>query len=243
MPLLQWAVAKWEFDKSQNALEEQFLRSLRRAIPPSIPLIIVADRGFGRTELFRFLDKLGFCFVIGVKGDAYIQCSGYRGLLRQYPLSIGQTVKRTNVLYRQRDPYLLKLALTCARIKKKASTWRLATPLPLTARPIVDSYRRRFWCEENFRDPKQAFGLAAVRVQKAARLENLLLALALVFFILAILRLRADMLGYTDTFAGRKKGQKMISWVTLALNLLAQSTNYLNLLFEANGSGLSLHWV
>ena len=35
VPVLQWAVLKWEFETSQNKFEEQFLQSLRRAIPYS----------------------------------------------------------------------------------------------------------------------------------------------------------------------------------------------------------------
>lgn len=47
VPALQWAVAKGGLRKSQNQLEEQCLRTLRRAIPGSRPVAIVADRGFG----------------------------------------------------------------------------------------------------------------------------------------------------------------------------------------------------
>lgn len=158
-------------------------------------------------------------------------------------MSLGQTFKLTEVVYHKKKQYRLKLALTCARIKGKTSAGRLATQLPLAARPIVEIYRRRFWGEESFRDQKQAFALESVRVQEPERLANLLLALALVFLILAVLGLRAEKLGYTDQLAGRKRGKKVISWVTLALRLLSQSTQYLNLLFEVKGSGLSLHWV
>ena len=50
VPILQWAVQKWEFEKTQNDVEVQFLQSLRRCIRHSLKTIIVADRGFGRTE-------------------------------------------------------------------------------------------------------------------------------------------------------------------------------------------------
>ena len=76
---------------------------------------------------------------------------------------------------------------------------------------MVEIYRRRFWCEESFRDQKQEFGLEGVRVCEARRLENLLLALALCFLLLAVIGLRAEKLGYATKFAGRKKGQKVLS--------------------------------
>ena len=74
-------------------MEEQFLQSLRRCIPHSLKTIIVADRGFGRTELFRFIDGLGFSYVVRVRGDVWIECRSYSGKLRDYPLLVGQTLK------------------------------------------------------------------------------------------------------------------------------------------------------
>jgi len=83
----------------KNKREEAFLRSLRRAIPRSRPVVIVADRGFGRTTLFEFLLTLGFPYVIRVTGKVWIQCPGYEGNLCDYPLSVGHTFTLTPVLY------------------------------------------------------------------------------------------------------------------------------------------------
>ncbi len=243
VPVLQWAVAKWEFEISQNKFEEQFIQSLRRCIRHSLKTVIVADRGFGRTELFRFISEQGLSYLIRVKGDVCIECRGYSGKLRDYPLLVGQTFKLSSVRYHKTKRLELKLALNCALIEKKVSAWLLATDLALQARQLVEIYRRRFWCEESFRDQKQEFGLEGVRVRQARRLENLLLALALVFLIVAVIGLRAEKLGYSDKFAGRKKGQKVISWVQVALHLLRESGRFLNLLFENKAGCFSLHWV
>ena len=243
VPILQWAVKKWAFETSQNRVEEQFLQSLRRAIPSSLKTIIVADRGFGRTELFRFIKAEGFSYVIRVKGDVWIECRTYSGKLKDYPLLVGQTFKLSEVRYHKSKRLELKLALNCALIKGKLSSWLLATDLPLQARQLVEIYRRRFWCEESFRDQKQEFGLEGVRVTEACRLENLLLALALVFLILAVIGLKAEKLGLAVKFAGRKKGQKVLSWVQVGLHLLRESTRFLNLLFENKAGYFSLHWV
>jgi hypothetical protein len=119
----------------------------------------------------------------------------------------------------------------------------LATDLGLTARQIVDLYRRRFWCEESFRDQKQEFALEQVRVKQAGRLENLLLALAIALLLLAIVGMRGKKLGYGDKFAAPKKKQTVLSWVQVALNLLRESTKYLNLLFDNQADCFSFHWV
>ena len=243
VPILQWSVRKWEFRTSQNAFEYQLLRALRRCVPRNQPTTIVADRGFGRTQLFRFLEELGFFYCIRVKGDAWAEFSEHAGPLRDYAVAVGQTFKLSRVRYHKRQRYALKLVLNCARIEGTASTWLLATNLPDQARCIVDVYRRRFWCEEAFRDQKQAFNLEAVRVKSAERLDNLLLALAIVFFLLAIIGLRAEKLGYADEFATPKKGTKVLSWCHLALDLLKKSTKYLNLLFDNRAGVLGYHWA
>lgn len=243
VPVRQWAVRQWEFATSQNHVEEQFLQSLRRCIPHSLKTIMVADRSFGRTAFLRFIAELGFSYVIRVKGDVWIECRGYRGQLRDYPLRVGQTFKLSEVCYHKSKGYQLKLALSCALIEKKVSAWLLARNLGLQARQVVEIYRRRFWCEESFRDQKQEFALAGVRVCEARRLENLLLALALVFLLLAVIGLGAEKLGDTVKFAGRKKGQKVLSWMQVAVNLLRESWKFLNLLFENKAEYFSLHWV
>jgi hypothetical protein len=243
VPVLQWSVRKWEFRKSQNAFEYEMLRALRRVIARSEPVVIVADRGFGRTELFRFLDEIGFLYCIRIKGDAWVRFARYEGALKDYPVHVGQTYKLSRVAYHKRQQYALKLVLTCARIKGKASTWLLATNTRETARHLVDIYRRRFWCEEDFRDLKQAFAIEAVRVKTAEHLDVLLMALAIVVYLLAVLGLRADKLGYATQFATPKKGTRTVSWFHLALDMLKQSPKHLDLLFHAQAAVFQLRWA
>jgi hypothetical protein len=242
VPVFEWAVEQWAFPSSQNAFEEQFLRSLRRSIPNRWQVVLMADRGFQRVDFLRCLGQQGFHFVVRVKGDAWVESGGYAGPLRDYPLREGQCFKWSYGLYHKTKRYPLKLVLNCARIDGKVSSWLLATDLGLTAGQIVALYRRRFWCEESFRDQKQEFRLEQVRVQRAGRLENLLLALAITLMILAIIGMRGKKLGYTAQFAVPKKKQTVLSWVQIALHLLRQSTKHLNLLFDNPAGCFSLHW-
>ena len=76
-----------------------------------------------------------------------------------------------------------------------------------------------------------------VRVEKAARLENLLLALAIVVMILAVIGQRGKKLGYADKYSTRKKKQEVISWMKIAVSLLRESTKYFNLLFKNKDGG------
>jgi hypothetical protein len=64
VPVLFAAYRKWEVRKSQNTFEEGFFRLLGALLPEGTEAIVVADRGFGRTELARTLQELGLHYVI-----------------------------------------------------------------------------------------------------------------------------------------------------------------------------------
>jgi hypothetical protein len=243
VPVLSLAVHRSGLQCNQNTLEQSFIDSLRRIIPKHWRVVIVADRGFGRTELFRHIAERGFGYVIRVKGDAWIKSGRYKGRLKDYPLQLGQCFKLRDVSYHRAKQYRLKVVLNCARVKEKVSSWMLATNLGLSAGQTVAIYRQRFWCEESFRDQKQEFKLEAVRVTKASRLENLLLALAIVVLILAVIGLRGNKLGYREKYSTRKKRRVTISWMQVGLNLLRESTKFLNLLFEGKDSAFYFRWA
>lgn len=243
VPVLQWAIEKTKLKAYQNTYEMLFISSLSRCVPKHCRVVIVADRGFQRADFLQFLKRQALSFVIRVKGDAFIKRGRYEGKLRDYPLSVGQCFKLSDAVYHKTKRYPMKIVLNCARMEGKVSSWLLATDLGLSARQIVGIYRRRFWCEESFRDQKQEFELEGVRVKQAKRLENLLLALAIVLLILAIIGMRGNKLGYRDKFCTRKKKQKVLSWVQVALNLLRESAKFLNLLFDGRATDFYFRWA
>ena len=243
VPVLQWAIEKAALKAYQNTFEMRFIASLCRCLPKPCKVILVADRGFQRADFLQFLKQKGLSFVIRVKGDACIKRGRYEGKLRDYPLAVGQCFKLTDVVYHKTKRYPMKVVLNCARIKGKVSSWLLATDLGLSARQIVGIYRRRFWCEESFRDQKQEFEVEGVRVTKACRLENLLLALAIVLLAIAVIGMRGNKLGYGEKYCTRKKRKKVLSWVQVALNLLREFPKYLNLLFDGTTTGFYFRWA
>jgi hypothetical protein len=243
VPVLQWAIEKTALKAYQNTYEMLFIASLGRCLPKHCKVVIVADRGFQRADFLQFLKRQGLSFVIRVKGDAMIKRGSYEGKLRDYPLAVGQCFKLSDVVYHKSKRYRMKIVLSCSRVKGKVCSWLLATNLGLSARQIVSIYGRRFWCEESFRDQKQEFDLEGVRVTKAARLENLLMALGIVLLILAVIGIRGNKLGYTDKYCTRKKRQRVLSWVRVGLSLLRESTKYLNLLFDGTATGFYFRWA
>jgi Transposase DDE domain len=243
VPVLQWAIARDQLKAQQNTFEMQFIAALRRCLPKPWKVIIVADRGFQRVAFLQYLDAQGFSYVIRLKGDACVEVGSYSGKLRDYALQVGQCFKLSKVIYHKTQRYELKVVLNCEKRDDKVCNWMLATNLGLTARQTVAIYARRFWCEESFRDQKQAFNLEGVRVKQSARLENLLLVLAMALMILAIIGMRGNKLVCAEKFCPRKKQQVLLSWAQIALNLLRESSKFLDLLFESQATGFYFRWA
>jgi hypothetical protein len=243
VPILQWAIARDHLKAHQNTFEMQFLAALRRCLPKHGKVVIVADRGFQRVALLQYLGEQGFGYVIRVKGDASVEAGSYSGKLRDYPLQVGQCFKLSQVIYHKTKRYSLKLVLNCEKRDGKVASWLLATNVGLTAKQTVAIYARRFWCEESFRDQKQEFELEGVRVKQAVRLENLLLVLAIALMILAIIGMRGNKLACAEKFCPRKKESVLLSWVQIALNLLRESSKFLDLLFESRETGFCFRWA
>jgi Transposase DDE domain len=247
VPILQWAIARDQLKAQQNTFEMQFLAALRQCLPKAWKVVIVADRGFQRVALLEYLDSLGFSYVIRLKGDACVEVGSYSGKLRDYPLTVGQCFKLSEVIYHKTKRYGLKVVINCERREGKVCSWLLATNLGMTARQTVKIYARRFWCEESFRDQKQEFKLEGVRVQQAARLENLLLVLGIVLMMLAVIGMRGNKLACAEKYRPRKKERGKprvwLSWVQIALNLLRESSKFLDLLFESRATGFNFRWA
>lgn len=183
--------------KSQNALEESLLLAIKAALPPDVRVVILADRGFGRTELGRFCQKIGFDYIIRIKAKVKVQIGSQTTRLDQYPVKRGMRRKLKNVLYRSdHDPLTQHVVV---RWKKgltgdKDQPWYLMTNLDQPAIQISDLYARRFDIEEFFRDAKGrrlGWGLRDCRVTTADRLDRLLLVLALAYLLLTALGLWA----------------------------------------------------
>jgi Transposase DDE domain len=243
VPVLQWAIARNQLKAQQNTIEMQFIAALKGCLSKDWKAVIVADRGFQRVAFLQYLAAQGFGYVIRLKGDACVEVAGYSGKLRDYALKVGQCFKLSKVTYHKRQRYELKVVLNCEKRDGKVCSWMLATNLGLTARQTVAIYARRFWCEESFRDQKQEFDLEGVRVKQAARLENLLLVLAIAVMILAIIGMRGNKLECAEKFCPRKMKRMLLSWAQIALNLLRESNKFLDLLFESRATGFCFRWA
>jgi hypothetical protein len=104
LPLLWASYPEWDLYKSQNNLEEGLLRLLRTMIPPNVRVILLADRGFGRTEIGRLCQELGFHYIIRIRPDVWVRADRFRGKLLDYPVRKGICRMLRHVEYRKHNP-------------------------------------------------------------------------------------------------------------------------------------------
>jgi hypothetical protein len=105
VPLCWASCRKHVYDghRSRNAFEESLLLVLRGMVPPGQRVTLLADRGFGRTELARFCRRHGFDYVIRIQPDVHVRCASYAGKLLDYPVHKGICKLLRSVAYRQHD--------------------------------------------------------------------------------------------------------------------------------------------
>jgi hypothetical protein len=189
VPLLWATYPEWELHTSQNNLEEGLLHLLRTLIPQDVKVVLLADRGFGRSELARTCQRLGFHYVIRIKPEVYVECSGFRGKLSDYPVRKGMQRVLADVQYRRQDPVRQNVVIywKVGLPKKRDEPWFLMTDLKRKAEVLTTLYGKRMTVEELFRDDKNkrnGFSLRHTQITQAERLDRLLLILALAYWLL-----------------------------------------------------------
>jgi hypothetical protein len=183
--------------KSRNAFEESLLLVLRSMIPESVKVVILADRGFGRTELARFCQQQHFSYIIRVQPDVHVKCRSYGGKLLDYPVHKGMAKVLNDVQYRQNDPVVQNVVIRWKKNlpARRDECWFLMTDLQATAIGLSDLYGQRMTVEELFRDGKSkrnGWSLRDTQIRRPERLDRLLLILAIAYLLLCGIGLMAQ---------------------------------------------------
>ena len=193
IPLL-WEVYRPEqLHKSQNNLEYGLLRLLRSHLPKEAEVVILADRGFGRTEMARTCRQLGFNYLIRIRPDVWVEHPEFTGKLLDLPLRRGSQRVLRNVAYRKSQP--IKQNVVAFWPAENKEPWFLMTNLPrLRAKRLSEIYGRRMTIEEYFRDCKSkrnGYALRLTMIRDRQRLQRLLLILAMAYWVLIAVGLYA----------------------------------------------------
>jgi hypothetical protein len=174
--------------KSRNGFEEALLLVLASMIPPGQKVILLADRGFGRTELARFCQRYHFDYVIRIKPNVHVRCASYSGKLLDYPVYKGICKLLKHVDYRQHHSVRQHIVIRWVRNlpAKRDECWFLMSSLEAGPARLSHLYGQRMTIEQLFRDHKSkrnGWSLRDMKLQTAARLDRLLLILAIAYLL------------------------------------------------------------
>lgn len=219
---LAWITTTYQaFTDSQNLIEERLISSLIQIIPDGKKIILLADRGFGRTDLINFLIKHNLLFVLRVRADVFIQTSsGKKILLRKLKVKTGQVKWFRGISYRA-DGGVAKVNLTVTLAEPKAGCdpdpWLLVTNLR-KADTVIQNYKLRFDIEEWFKDLKHELGIAGMQIKDLDKVRRVVLLSAISYGLLMLVGSAADRLSNLrdQLITGGKKAASRI-WFALRI--------------------------
>jgi hypothetical protein len=192
IPIAWTTVRKTDLTDQMRAHAIALCQRVARLLPPGCHPILLADRGFAATTLFRTLDALGWDWIIRSKGSVQVQLSGqapWRGLWTLRGRLPG--VVDEPVTYGKRaegGPYAGRLVVY-ADAAHLHDPWYLMVSAGLarrSAQEIAGAYGQRFTCEETYRDqkndPHQGFHLDCVTLSTPERWDRLWLVFAWAYY-------------------------------------------------------------
>jgi hypothetical protein len=197
-PLLWLSVLKDELKDARNDFEDLCLARLAEVLPEGVAVTILADRGFGDSKLFKFLEQLGFAYVIRFRGNIHVSAAD--GETRAAADWVGKAGRARKL----RDAEVTAArhrvgAVVCVHAKNMKDAWCLAASNgAATAREITNYYAKRWTIEPSFRDTKDlrfGMGLGVLRIADPQRRDRLLLLNAFAIVLLTLLGAAGESLG------------------------------------------------
>jgi len=197
-PLMWQTVPKSELsDGRRTQAEHALILRLNEALPHTVDITLLADRGFGDQVLYEILSGWGWDFVIRFRGNILVEHQGVQRPAKDWLLPTRRARKlRAARVTADRTPVG---AVVCVWDRRMKEPWFLATShADALATQIVRRYGRRFCIEETFRDQKDlhfGMGLRATHIHDPQRRDRLLLLAALAQALLTLLGAAAEECG------------------------------------------------
>jgi hypothetical protein len=172
--------------------------TLAELLPDGVAVTILADRGFGDTKLFGFLETLGFNYVIRFRGNIHVTAAD--GETRAAAAWVGRGGRARKLRNAEVTAGRHKVgAVVCVHARDMKAAWCLAASnAEATAREITNYYARRWTIEPGFRDTKDlrfGMGLGVLRIADPYRRDRLLLLNAFAIVLLTLLGAAGESLG------------------------------------------------
>jgi hypothetical protein len=217
-PLIWLTVSKATLKNRRNEYEYRLIERLHECLAHDVAITLLADRGFGDQKLYRFLQTLGWDFVIRFRGAIQVEdADGTRQSANAWiPASGRATMIKDARVTRTRAEVP---AVVVVHAKAMTEAWCLATSLrDRKPAEVVKLYGRRFTIEETFRDQKNfrfGMGLSATHIGSPDRRDRLLL-------LAAIAQVLLTLLGAAGEACGLDRGMKSNTSKRRQLSLLNQ---------------------
>lgn len=207
-PLLWQTVHRDQLRDRRNAYEYDLCERLHRALPDAKRITLLGDRGFGDQKLYRFLEALGWDYVIRFRASITVtQADGRTAKARDL---VGPTGRARKLLTPRVTAQKVEVpAVVLVHEKGMKEAWCLATTLTdKTAKQVIRLYGKRFSIEETFRDQKDhhfGLGLRATHIRSCERRDRLLLLAALAQGLLTLLGAAGEQCGLDKGFRSSPK--------------------------------------
>jgi hypothetical protein len=227
-PLIWMTVSKATLEGKRNDHEYRLIERLHECVAEDVKITVLADRGFGDQKLYRFLETLGWDFVIRFRGVIQVEdAAGTRKTANQWiPESGRATMIRGARVTRTRAEVP---AVVVVHAKKMKEAWCLATTLKeRKASEVVKLYGRRFTIEETFRDQKNlrfGLGLSATHIGSTDRRDRLLLLAAIAQALLTLLGAAGEACGLDRLMKTNTSKKRTMSLLNQGINLYAAIPN------------------
>jgi hypothetical protein len=227
-PLIWMTVNKSTLKNKRNDHEYRLLERLHECLADDVKITLLADRGFGDQKLYRFLQTLGWDFVIRFRGAIQVEdAEGTRKSANEWVPENGRaTIIRGARVTRTRAEVP---AVVVVHAKDMKEAWCLATTLcERRASEIVKLYGRRFTIEETFRDQKNfrfGMGLSATHIGSTDRRDRLLLLAAIAQALLTLLGAAGEACGLDRLMKTNTSKKRTMSLLNQGLLLYAKIPN------------------
>jgi hypothetical protein len=189
IPLVCRVLPKESAEGSMTGEETSLVSHFLNLFPSDLRdrIVILADRGFGKRELFVEIQKCGGHFAIRLSRDRHVRIEKEWKELAGIPLSPGSTLTFRDVDYTEEHPFRCHLALRRLPVGEahdpNDDTWYIATDANEISLALL-WYERRFQIEEMFRDLKDRLNMDRHRLGTEQSLSKMMLIVTLAYRII-----------------------------------------------------------
>ncbi len=214
-PLLWKTVDKNTLKNHRNQYEDELLLQVRKYLPESVHVTLLADRGFCDIKLLEFIDQeLQFDYIIRMRANILVENSQEATKpASQWIGSAGKT-KTIRGAKITRQKYSVPV-VACKHSNRMKEPWCIASSREdLSGSWIVKWYEKRWGCEPQFRDTKDlhfGMGLSATSIKDVARRDRLLLIHAIATVVLTLLGAAGEQIGLDKYLKSNTSKKRQLS--------------------------------